>query len=76
MAGALHDGLGALQFDIGPKSLGRIEIRRANQQKPEFRLAQLLVEFGIATSSNIELRCRAHNAYEASLFFGEASIYY
>jgi hypothetical protein len=25
---------------------------------------------GAATTSNIELRCRAHNAYEASLFFG------
>jgi hypothetical protein len=25
---------------------------------------------GVATTANIELRCRAHNAYEASLFFG------
>jgi 5-methylcytosine-specific restriction endonuclease McrA len=25
---------------------------------------------GAATTANIELRCRAHNAYEASLFFG------
>jgi hypothetical protein len=25
---------------------------------------------GLATAANIELRCRAHNAYEASLFFG------
>jgi hypothetical protein len=24
---------------------------------------------GAATTANIELRCRAHNAYEASLFF-------
>jgi hypothetical protein len=24
---------------------------------------------GAATAANIELRCRAHNAYEASLFF-------
>jgi hypothetical protein len=25
---------------------------------------------GTATAANIELRCRAHNAYEATLFFG------
>lgn len=25
---------------------------------------------GMATTSNIELRCKAHNAYEAALFFG------
>jgi hypothetical protein len=25
---------------------------------------------GAATVENIELRCRAHNAYEARLFFG------
>jgi 5-methylcytosine-specific restriction endonuclease McrA len=25
---------------------------------------------GVATTANIELRCRAHNAYEAALFFG------
>jgi hypothetical protein len=36
---------------------------------------------GAATVENIELRCRAHNAYEAELFFGpliarEASVYY
>lgn len=28
---------------------------------------------GVASVANIELRCRAHNAYEASLFFGETS---
>jgi len=26
---------------------------------------------GKATMGNIELRCRAHNAYEASVFFGD-----
>ena len=26
---------------------------------------------GLATVENIELRCRAHNQYEAELFFGE-----
>jgi len=25
---------------------------------------------GASTTANIELRCRAHNVYEASLFFG------
>jgi hypothetical protein len=29
---------------------------------------------GRAMVENIELRCRAHNAYEAALFFGESSI--
>jgi len=28
---------------------------------------------GEATVANIQLRCRAHNAYEASLFFGAES---
>jgi len=28
---------------------------------------------GPATVANIELRCRAHNAYEASLFFGDSA---
>jgi hypothetical protein len=29
---------------------------------------------GTATTANIELRCRAHNAHEASLFFGRGSV--
>jgi hypothetical protein len=29
---------------------------------------------GVATTANIELRCRAHNAYEAVLFFGSESL--
>jgi hypothetical protein len=28
---------------------------------------------GVATVENIQLRCRAHNLYEALLFFGEGS---
>jgi hypothetical protein len=28
---------------------------------------------GVATTANIELRCRAHNAHEAALFFGSES---
>lgn len=27
---------------------------------------------GAATTENIQLRCRAHNAHEAALVFGEA----
>jgi len=30
---------------------------------------QPFVAGGAATAANIELRCRAHNVYEASLFF-------
>lgn len=26
---------------------------------------------GLATAKNLELRCRGHNGYEATLFFGE-----
>ena len=29
---------------------------------------------GVATTANIELRCRAHNAHEAALFFGSESL--
>ncbi len=36
----------------------------------EFHHVQPFAAGGLATVENIELRCRAHNAYEASLFFG------
>jgi hypothetical protein len=36
----------------------------------EFHHVQPYAAGGPATSANIQLRCRAHNAYEASLFFG------
>jgi uncharacterized protein (TIGR03435 family) len=36
----------------------------------EFHHVQPFAAGGAATSANIQLRCRAHNAYEASLFFG------
>lgn len=39
----------------------------------EFHHVQPFAEGGQATVNNIELRCRAHNQYEASLFFGEGS---
>jgi 5-methylcytosine-specific restriction endonuclease McrA len=36
----------------------------------EYHHVQPYAAGGAATTANIELRCRAHNAYEASLFFG------
>ena len=36
----------------------------------EFHHVQPYAAGGAATTANIELRCRAHNAYEATLFFG------
>jgi hypothetical protein len=36
----------------------------------EYHHVQPYAAGGAATATNIELRCRAHNAYEASLFFG------
>jgi len=40
----------------------------------EFHHVRPHADGGPATVANIQLRCRAHNAYEASLFFGrEAS---
>jgi hypothetical protein len=40
----------------------------------EFHHVQPYAAGGRAVVDNIELRCRAHNAYEAVLFFGDASI--
>lgn len=37
----------------------------------EFHHVEPLAEGGQATVANIQLRCKAHNLYEASLFFGE-----
>ena len=36
----------------------------------EYHHVQPYAAGGVATTANIELRCRAHNVYEASLFFG------
>lgn len=55
MTGALHDGLRARELYVETKSLGRIEIRTADQQEAEFRLTQLLVELGIPASRNLDL---------------------
>ena len=39
----------------------------------EFHHVEPFAEGGPATVANIELRCRAHNQYEAALFFGDGS---
>jgi hypothetical protein len=39
----------------------------------EFHHVQPYAAGGAATVANIQLRCRAHNEYEASLFFGRES---
>jgi len=39
----------------------------------EFHHVQPFADGGLATTANIQLRCRAHNQYEASLFFGDGS---
>jgi hypothetical protein len=36
----------------------------------EYHHVQPYAAGGSATAANIQLRCRAHNMYEASLFFG------
>jgi HNH endonuclease len=36
----------------------------------EFHHVEPFAAGGAPTSQNIQLRCRAHNAYEAELFFG------
>jgi len=38
VAGALHDGLRARELYVGTKSLGRSEVRTADQQESELRL--------------------------------------
>jgi hypothetical protein len=39
----------------------------------EFHHVEPFAAGGAATVDNIQLRCRAHNAYEATLFFGRAA---
>src|SRR5262249_31644067 len=55
VAGALHDGLRARDLYVGIKSLGHGEVRAADQQESELRLTQLLVEFSVAASRDIDL---------------------
>ena len=39
----------------------------------EFHHVEPFAEGGHATVENIQLRCKAHNLYEASLFFGDGA---
>jgi hypothetical protein len=40
----------------------------------EFHHVEPYATGGAATVANIQLRCRAHNAYEARLFFGDGVV--
>ena len=63
--GVLHLAEGA--------AYNRIEAARAARSYPmilEFHHKEPYAAGGAATVENIELRCRAHNVYEARLFFG------
>ena len=42
----------------------------ADERVATARLIAALAELDEVTVDNLELRCRAHNAYEADLFFG------
>src|SRR4051812_21367042 len=55
VAGTLHDGLRTPQFYVGTKSLGRREVRAADQQEAELRLTKVLVEVGVAASRDVDL---------------------
>jgi hypothetical protein len=41
----------------------------------EFHHVEPFAAGGAPTSENIQLRCRAHNAYEAQLYFDPASLH-
>ena len=45
--------------------------RCAERHRLEFHHLKPFAAGGKSTATNIELRCRAHNAYEAELYFGE-----
>jgi hypothetical protein len=50
----LHDRLRAREFDVGIKSVGDSEVGGTDQKEAEFRLAKLLVEFGVSASRHVE----------------------
>ena len=59
VAGALHDGLCERELYVRTKSLGRKEVRTADQQESELRLTQFLVELSVPASRNIDSACKA-----------------
>src|SRR5262249_10409849 len=71
VASALHDGLRARELYVGIKPIGHGEVRAADQQESELRLAQLLVELSVPASRNIDLegilRLLAHSIIERVL---------
>ena len=54
MVGALHDGLRAREPDVVAEAVRDREVGGADQEEAELRLAQRLVELGIAASRDVE----------------------
>jgi hypothetical protein len=56
----------------------RVKDLAACERRASVALIRSLVEFdaagGAAMADNIQLRCRAHNQYEARLFFGDTFV--
>ena len=57
MTCTLHDGLRAVELDVGTKSFRHGEVRTADQQEAEVRLTQLPIEIGVAVCRDIEGKC-------------------
>ena len=55
MARALHDRLRTGELDLRAKSLGHQIIRAADEQESELRLAERVVELGVAASPDIDV---------------------
>src|SRR4029078_4994179 len=52
---ALHDRLGAVEPEVRAVAFGHREVRAADEEEPELRLAQLLVELRVAASRDVDL---------------------
>src|SRR3954447_24627225 len=72
MAGALHDGLRALEADVATKTVSDAEVRGAHHQEPELLLAQFLVELGVAAARDVDrkriLRLLDHIIFQCIVF--------
>ena len=55
VAGALHDGLREPELYVWAETLSEREVSATDQQESQFRLAQLLVEFCVPASSDVDL---------------------
>jgi hypothetical protein len=74
-----HFGFRAVRREVWRRDGGRCAFLGATGRCTERGFLELhhVVPFaagGNATASNIELRCRAHNAYEAEQFFGSCTL--